>query len=130
FFLGAFGGHDLHIGGHGGHAGHAGGAHGHGHGDAHHISPFNLSTISAFVTWFVGAGWLLTKYSGLAGPVILLASTAAGSVGGGIVFLVLARYVMPRLTVMRPEDYREQGGLGRLTVPIREGGVGEVVYTL
>jgi hypothetical protein len=37
---------------------------------------------------------------------------------------------MPRLSVMRPEDYREQGVLGRLTSSIRAGGVGEVVYTL
>jgi hypothetical protein len=49
FVLGAFGsGHHLHLPAFDGHhGGHAGG----GHGDqGAHISPFNLSTISAFVT--------------------------------------------------------------------------------
>lgn len=134
FLLGALGsGHHLHLpdigGPHG--AGHAGGG-GHGaHGDGGaHISPFNVSTIAAFVTWFGGAGWLLSRYSGLATVAVMTVASAAGLVGGGVVFLTLSKYILPRLTVMRPEDYREQGVVGRLSVPIREGGTGEVVYEL
>lgn len=138
FVLGALGGHDFHlphVGGHGfGHGGGHGAGHGaHGaHGGAHGetLSPFNLSTISAFVTWFGGAGWLLTRYSSFTAAVIMLAATASGVVGGGTVFVALSRLIMRRLTVMRPEDYREQGVVGRLTSPIRAGGTGEVVYTL
>ena len=135
FMLGAFGsGHDLHLHDFAGGQGHGGaggpGSHGPGHEGAH-VSPFNLSTLSAFVTWFGAAGWLLTRYSTLAAALIVLVASAAGIVGGGIVFLVIARYVMPRLTTMRPQDYREQGVVGRLTSPIlANGGTGEVVYML
>jgi len=132
FLLGAFGGgHALHIPGldgllgHGDAGGHAGGGD-HGTG----ISPFNLSTISAFLTWFGGAGYLLERYSSLAGTLIVLVSTASGLVGGGIIFVTLARYVAPRLTEMRSEDYRVEGTAARVSSPIRAGGTGEIVYTL
>lgn len=137
FVLGAFGtGHDLHLHGldfhHGG--GHGAGGHAGAHGGdlASHISPFNLSSISAFVTWFGGAGWLLTRYSSFTALLVLLIASVAGTVGGGIVFVTLSRYVFPRLTVMRPQDYEVKGVVGRLASPIRAGeeGTGEVVYTL
>jgi hypothetical protein len=130
FLLGALGsGHHLHVPGLGGHhgAGHVGGHGAHGDGT---ISPFNLSTIAAFVTWFGGAGWLMSRYSGLAAAAVMTVATGAGLVGGGMVFLTLSRFLMPRLTVMRPEDYQEEGVVGKLSVPIREGGTGEVVYNL
>ena len=130
FALGAFGGH-VHLGGldvsgtdHGGdlsgHAGH----------DGAQVSPFNLRTISAFLAWFGGAGYLLARYSDLAAAAELLVAAGVGLVGGGIIFVVLTRYVMPRLTELRPEDYRIEGAIARVTVPIRAGGTGEIVYTL
>jgi len=131
FVLGAFGsGHHLHLpqfdAQHGG--GH-GGAHGD---DGAHVSPFNLSTISAFVTWFGGAGWLLTRYSSFTALLITLIASVAGTVGGGIVFVTLSRFIFPRLTVMRPADYQVNGVVGRLASAIRagDGGTGEVVYSL
>lgn len=150
FLLGAFGSAHLHLpgfhvdggdvaGAHADYLGHAGtGAdHGAGHavgqGHAHHastISPFNVSTISAFVTWFGGAGWLLARYSSLTAFAVTAAASAAGLVGGGIVFVTLARFVFPRLTVMRPEDYRIEGTLGHVTSPLAAGGTGEIVYLL
>jgi len=126
FALGAFGGgHDLHLPGFDAH--HGGG----GHADHGHVSPFNLSIIAAFVTWFGGAGWLLTRYSSLAAVAITLVASVAGLVGGGIVFAVLSRFIFPRLTVMREADYRVEGVAGRISSAIRgEGGTGEVVYSL
>ena len=132
FLLGAFGGgHGLHIPGldgllgHGGAVGHAGAGH-HGAG----ISPFNLSTISAFLTWFGGAGYLLVRYSSFAGTLIVVLATASGIAGGGVIFVTLARYVAPRLTEMRPEDYQMVGAAARVSSPIRAGGTGEIVYAL
>jgi hypothetical protein len=148
FLLGAFGNAHLHLpglhihgdlGGHVGHVGHVGTGAGHGaghavdHGAAHHgttISPFNVSSISAFITWFGGAGWLLSRYSSLTAVGVTLGATLAGLVGGGIVFVTLARFVFPRLTVMRPEDYRIEGTLARVTSPVQAGGTGEIVYAL
>jgi hypothetical protein len=129
FMLGAFGsGHHLHLPGFDAH--HGAGAPAGDHGA--HVSPFNLSTISAFVTWFGGAGWLLTRYSSLTALLITLIASVAGTAGGGIVFVTLSRYVFPRLTVMRPEDYEVKGVVGRLASAIRAGdeGTGEVVYSV
>jgi len=150
FLLGAFGSAHLHLPGlhvdggdvggvHAGHFDAAGTGSGHGAGAAvdhaagHHaatISPFNVSTISAFITWFGGAGWLLARYSGLTALAVTAAASVAGLVGGGIVFVTLARFVFPRLTVMRPEDYRIEGTLGHVTSPLAAGGTGEIVYSL
>ncbi len=131
FLLGAFGGgHGLHIPGLDGLLG----GHGDATGTAHHqgsgLSPFNFSTISAFLTWFGGAGYLLERYSSFTGVAIVAVATAAGVVGGGAIFVTLTRYVMPRLTEMRPEDYRVAGTVARVTIPIRAGGTGEIVYSL
>jgi membrane protein implicated in regulation of membrane protease activity len=138
FLLGAFGGdHGLHIpgldglfGGDGA-DGAAGGAIDGGvdqHADT--LSPFNLSTISAFLTWFGGAGYVLERYSSIAAVLIVTLATAAGVVGGGAIFLTLTRYVLPRLSEMRAEDYRLPGTVARVSSPIRAGGTGEIVYTL
>lgn len=140
FLLGALGGgHHLHIpglhldiGGHGadhGGAGHGGGAHGPG-GHAAVISPFNLSTLSAFLAWFGGAGYLLTRYSSFTAAAILTVAGVAGLAGGGIIFVTLSRFVFPRLTEMRPEDYQVQGTVARVTSTIGPGGTGEIVYAL
>jgi membrane protein implicated in regulation of membrane protease activity len=136
FLLGAFGGTELHIGSHsflGGVTG--GGSHGHAHGSggAHgtaQVSPFNLSTLSAFLTWFGGAGYLLSRYSPFTALAVTLAALAFGAVGGAIFFGVIARYVVPRLTVMNPDDFRVQGAIARVTSTIQPGGIGEIVYTL
>ena len=128
FLLGALGsGHHLHL----PHMGHHGVGHAHAPtGHAGQISPFNVSTIAAFVTWFGAAGLLLTRYSGWTAAAIVTVATAAGIVGGGIVFVTLSRFLLPRLTTMNAEDYREAGTVGRLSVTIREGGTGEVTYEL
>ena len=129
FALGAFGGgHDIHL--HGvdlGDAGHGdAGAGGH---DAH-VSPFSLSTVSAFLAWFGGAGYLLTRFTQLAALLDLVLAAAVGLVGGGIIFVAIGRYVLPRLTEMRQEDFQIQGSLGHLSVSIPAGAVGEIVYSV
>lgn len=125
--LGLFGGQDLHV--HGLHLHGHGGANG-GHGGNAHISPFNASTLAAFLTWFGGAGYLLTRYSGLTAVGITALASLAGVVGAGILFAGLARVIVPRLTVMRQEDFEREGIVARVTSTIQPGGTGEIVYTL
>lgn len=130
FLLGALGSGHLHVphlplfgghgGGHGAHAGQAGNT----------LSPFNVSSICAFLTWFGGAGYLLTRYSSLTAAAIVTLSGFAGVAGGGIIFVTLSRWVLPRLTEMRPEDYELPGTVARVTSAIRAGGTGEIVYSL
>jgi len=139
FLLGALGsGHHLHLpgldlggGGHGaGNLGHGGVGHeGAGHHGAY-ISPFNLSTISAFLAWFGGAGYLLTRYSNFTTAAILAVAGGAGVVGGGVIFVTLAKFIFPQLTEMRSEDYVVQGTVARISSSIAPGGTGEIVYSL
>ncbi len=93
------------------------------------VSPFNFVTLTAFLAWFGGTGYLLTRYSGLWVGFGLLASAGSGLVGGGIVFLFLCKVLISEDENMVPADYEMVGVLGRICSPIREGGTGEIVYT-
>ncbi|HTW30745.1 MAG TPA: hypothetical protein VMD76_03645 [Candidatus Sulfotelmatobacter sp.] len=93
------------------------------------VSPFNPPTIAAFLAWFGGTGYLLTRYSALRVSVELLMSIAVGLIGGAIVFVFLTRVLMSDEENMDPADYEMVGVLGRLCVPIREGGTGEIIYS-
>jgi len=93
------------------------------------VSPFNFVTLTAFLAWFGGTGYLLTRYSGLWVGFGLLASITSGLIGGGIVFLFLSRVLISDDENMDPADYEMVGVLGRVSSSIREGGTGEIVYT-
>jgi len=93
------------------------------------VSPFNFVTLTAFLAWFGGTGYLLTRYSGLWVGFGLLASVSSGLVGGGIVFLFLSKVLISTDENMDPADYEMVGVLGRVSSSIREGGTGEIIYT-
>lgn len=111
-----------------GHAPAAGGSDA-GHSRSGGASPFNFVTFTAFLAWFGGTGFLLTRYSTVWVGAGLLASIASGLVGGGIVFLFLTRILMSGDENMDPADYEMVGVLGRICSPIRQGGTGEMIYT-
>ena len=117
------------IGGaHGGHAPIAnGGAAKGGSGGA--VSPFNFVTLTAFLAWFGGTGFLITRFAHVWFALGLLVSTAAGLTGGGIVFLFLSRVLMSPEENMDSADYEMVGVLGRTSLPIRESGTGEIIYS-
>jgi hypothetical protein len=145
FFSFVFGGartgklHLPHFHGGGGHLPGAGHAAAPGHdaaGGAKHtgghdggVSPFNFVTLTAFLAWFGGTGYLLTRYSGVWVGFGLLASIASGLVGGGIVFVFLSRVLISEDECMDPADYEMVGVLGKVSSSIREGGTGELIYT-
>jgi len=118
-------GHGLHFDGHGGHA------HGgfHGHADSAHISVFNFGTISAFLAWFGGVGYLLSRYSGLFFWAAFLLATVGGTVGGAIVFLFLTRVLLAHERPLNALDYEMIGVYGQLSSAIREGGTGEISFS-
>jgi membrane protein implicated in regulation of membrane protease activity len=93
------------------------------------VSPFNPPTFAAFLAWFGGTGYLLTRYSALWVGFGLICSVLVGLAGGGIVFLFMAKVLMSSDEVMDPADYDMVGVLGKLSVPIREGGTGELIYS-
>jgi membrane protein implicated in regulation of membrane protease activity len=93
------------------------------------LSPFNLVGLMAFLTWFGGAGFLLTRYSGLWFGFGLIFSVAIGLIGGAIIFLFLSRVLIRPDESMDPADYEMGGVLGHVSSAIREHGTGEIVYT-
>ena len=93
------------------------------------ISPFNFVTFTAFLAWFGGTGYLLTRFSTVWVGMGLLFSVLSGVAGGGIIFLFLSRVLMSDEENMDPADYEMVGVLGRVCSPIREGGTGEIVYS-
>jgi membrane protein implicated in regulation of membrane protease activity len=141
FLLGGLHGH-LHLphfpdaGGHGGfgHAagGYAAGAtHGAagGHGGESPVSPFNFVTATAFLAWFGGTGFLITRFSSIWFALGFLISMGAGLLGAAMVFLFLTRVLISREENMDAADYEMVGVLGRISMPIRENGTGEIIYS-
>jgi membrane protein implicated in regulation of membrane protease activity len=117
------------------HVGHAG------HGIAHagaakagtaapgHVSPFNPVTIAAFLAWFGGTGFLLTRFSTVWFLTGLGIAVLSGAVGAVIVLLFLTRVLMSEEEDLDPADFEMVGVLGRLSMPIRQGGTGELIYS-
>jgi hypothetical protein len=122
-------GHLPTAGAHGSASGRVGAAGTPAHESAGAISPFNFASLMAFLAWFGGAGYLLTRYSGLWVGFGLLASIISGLIGGGIVFLFLSRVLIRSDENMDPADYEMVGVLARVSSSIREQGTGEIIYT-
>lgn len=93
------------------------------------LSPFNPPVIAAFLAWFGGTGYLLTRFSAVWVGLGLLVAVAAGLIGGGIIFLFLGRVLMSGEEYLDPADFEMVGVLGKLSVPIRESGTGELIYS-
>jgi hypothetical protein len=93
------------------------------------ISPFNFVTFTAFLAWFGGTGYLLTRYSTVWFAMGLGIAVASGLIGGGIIFLFLSKVLTSEDESMDPADYEMVGVLGRTSISIREGGTGEIIYS-
>jgi hypothetical protein len=93
------------------------------------VSVFNFVTLTAFLAWFGGTGYLLTRYSGLWVGFGLLVSVVSGFAGGGMVFLFLTKVLISHEEDMDQADYEMAGVLGRVSVSIRAGGTGEIIYS-
>jgi hypothetical protein len=93
------------------------------------ISPFNPPSIAAFLAWFGGTGYLLTRFSAIWVGFGMMLSVGAGLIGGGIIFLFLSRVLMSDEENLDPADFEMVGVLGKLSMPIREGGTGEMIYS-
>ena len=123
----------VHLPFHGGH--HAGGLHAHGAqgGSTHaggHFSWFNASTLLAFLAWFGGTGYILARYSNLVAIASLGLATLAGLVSGSIVFKFMVKLMHANETQLNETDYRVEGSVCTVTMPIRANGTGEVVFLL
>jgi hypothetical protein len=93
------------------------------------VSPLNPPSIAAFLAWFGGAGYLLTRFSAFLVGTALLLAVVAGLIGGSIIFLFLTKVLMSDQEYLNAADFEMIGVLGKLSVPIREGGTGELIYS-
>jgi hypothetical protein len=154
-FIGMDGGHGGHLGGVGGHGTHPGLAGGHhihidlpgphdihiqvggqpAHAATHHAGGdgpgvLNMPTIMAFITWFGGVGFILRQSLGLSGYIVTPLALLSGATGATIMFLLLARVLWPMITQpLSDEEFSLPGTLARVVSSIREGGVGEIIYS-
>ena len=101
----------------------------HGHGGVS-IPWFNASTAMAFLAWFGGTGYLLTRHSHLFGVVVLGISTLVGLSAGWVVFRFMVKLMQEKDAPMKSEDYRLEGSIATVSMPIRENGTGEIIFSL
>jgi membrane protein implicated in regulation of membrane protease activity len=120
----------FHIPGlHHGHGHHAHVGRGYGRSGGPQASPFNFATITAFLAWFGGVGYLLTRFSSLWFWLAFLIAAASGVLGGSVVFFFLVKVLLADDRPLNPADYDMIGVLGRLTSAIREKGMGEISFS-
>lgn len=93
------------------------------------VSPFNFITLTAFLAWFGGTGYLLTRYETLWFLTGLALALLSGLIGASLVYLFLGRVLTSPNEDMDQADYEMVGVLGRTSLPIREGGTGEIIYS-
>jgi membrane protein implicated in regulation of membrane protease activity len=114
----------LHI-GHTAHVHHGAGAHGGSRG----LSAVNGFTVTAFLCWFGGAGYLLHHYSLFIAPLVLLLSIASGVTGAALLWAILFKVLLPRERVLTSEDTEMTGVLAQVSDSIRSnGGIGEILF--
>ncbi len=93
-----------------------------------HLPLFNISSLLAFLTAFGATGYILMHFSGWsavwATPVALLPGVAAD-----VLLALLLAKILAGERVMRPADYELEGTLGRITISVPAGGVGEVLFS-
>jgi len=111
----------FHSGHHGSGAGLRGGG---------HISWFNASSMLAFLAWFGGTGYLLTKFSSATTIFIVAFAILAGLAAGGLVFKFLAKLAGPSDEPLLEADRRVEGALAVVSMNIREGGTGEIIFPM
>src|SRR3989442_13487657 len=119
FVMGVAGHSFGHLGdaGHGGDVGHgadAGEARG-AHGASQGVPLLNFGTVTAFMTWFGGIGFLLTAYSQVVGVAAIVLAIVGGLIGGGVIFLFMAQVPAPRHIPPDPADYHLPPPMGRVT---------------
>ena len=89
----------------------------------------NFGTLTAFLAWFGGTGYLLERYYSVWFLAALGVATLSGLGGAAIVFWFLVKFLVSKEENLDPADYDMIGVLGKLSIPIREGGTGEIMYT-
>ncbi len=109
------------------------GLHGHVHpgagGKGSQTSPINFGTVAAFLAWFGGTGYLLSRYSSIWALLALGLAFVSGLGGATAVFWFLFKVLLAHERDLDPADYEMVGVLGRLSSTVRENGIGEMIFS-
>src|ERR1700730_7388641 len=76
---------------------------------ANHASAFNFATLAAFLAWFGGTGYLLSRYSSFWFLIGLGLSILSGLIGAAIIFLFLTRVLISENENLDPADFEMNG---------------------
>jgi membrane protein implicated in regulation of membrane protease activity len=100
---------------------------GEGDADVARISTYNFSAIMAFIATFGAAGYTLTHFYAVVPMLSVPAAVTAGIGGASLINLFLKRILVGRNRTLSATEM--VGTVGRLSLPIRENGFGEIVYS-
>jgi membrane protein implicated in regulation of membrane protease activity len=102
----------------------------HTHSGSHGLSSVNGFTITAFLCWFGGAGYLLHHFSIFVAPLILLLAILSGTAGAALLWAVLFKLLLPRERVLTLEDTEMTGVLAQVSDTIRDSNsIGEIIFS-
>lgn len=101
---------------------------GHAHGQ-HSMSPLNAFTLTGFLCWFGGAGYLLNRANIFAAIAVLGLAIVSGLAGAGLLMWFLVGVLLKHERTLEPADTEIVGMLGKVSQPVIAGGVGEMLYT-
>jgi membrane protein implicated in regulation of membrane protease activity len=90
--------------------------------------PLNFGSVTAFLAWFGGVGFILTRFYSVGVILTSLAAVIAGLIGAMIVFLFLVRVLGRSDQDLDPADFEMRGVLGRVSSTVRERGTGEMIF--
>jgi membrane protein implicated in regulation of membrane protease activity len=105
------------------------GGHTHAGGKGSAASPINFGTIAAFLAWFGGTGYLLSRFSSLWALLALGLALVSGLGGAAAVFWFLFKVLLKHDRDLDPADYEMIGVLGRLSSTVHENGTGEMIFS-
>lgn len=118
----------FHGAGHGAHGVHAHGASSASSHNGAHISWFNASSAMAFLAWFGGIGYILATHSRFIGVVVLVFAIAGGATASWLVFKFMVKLLNAESSHLKDEDYRPEGLVCTVTMPVRGAGTGEIIF--
>src|SRR5919204_4178918 len=93
------------------------------------ISPLNLPTVAAFLTWAGAVGYPLARYSPLRIGWVILIAVGSGLVGALAMYALIAGWIVPSAArEVEDERYRFQGHIGRVAERIGVGEPGAITF--
>ena len=97
------------------------------HGTAH-FPLFNSASMMVFLAWFGGVGFLLTTHARLWFLTVLALATVAGLCGAALVATFMMKVLDSPTAALEPMDFQMVGAVGKVNIPIRPKGTGEIIY--